>query len=293
MHKLRHFIALALSLSLVFFHIQIATSAEFNDIKELEDAWAYLDQGKKAEAFKSFVAGAKKKDPLAIAWVGICYLHGIGIEQDVQKGISVLEDSVKAGSGKGMAELGSLYAFGTYGIEQDVKKAESYAEQGMKVSSPAAYDLMGEMYLFKVFEKQDIAKAIEMYEKAMELDPDRPNPWLKWIKRNPDFVVKADDLDKAYTDNELAAEKKYKGKVVRVSGQMGSVRRDPANNNDPVVTLKPFDKWGIRNMQCYFAKDWENTLSMLETGQTVTIQGEVWELHGDLYIVNCWVVFED
>lgn len=81
--------------------------------------------------------------------------------------------------------------------------------------------------------------------------------------------VKAADLYEAFSNNEVAANKKYKGKILDVTGKVGSIN---SSFGSFTVSLDA-DEWGITSIECSFKKVHEDDLAKLNKGDKVTIRG--------------------
>ena len=90
--------------------------------------------------------------------------------------------------------------------------------------------------------------------------------------------VSAEELMSAYTANEVAADGRYKGKVVVVSGSVTTVGKDILDNM--YVTLQTKDSF--REIQCSFDKSHEGELARLKKRDRVTIRGQVDGLMGNV-----------
>jgi hypothetical protein len=84
-----------------------------------------------------------------------------------------------------------------------------------------------------------------------------------------DFELTSEELYIAYQQNEVAADEKYKGKKLAISGEIENIGKDIMDN--PYVSFK-VDV--LENVTCYFSKDNTNALSNLKKGQVVTLTGE-------------------
>ncbi len=84
--------------------------------------------------------------------------------------------------------------------------------------------------------------------------------------------VSAIDLYNAYNQNQVAADAKYKGNLVEMTGVIGSIGKDILNN--PYVTLST-GEYSILNVQCMFSQADESQLANLSSGQSVTLEGTV------------------
>lgn len=84
----------------------------------------------------------------------------------------------------------------------------------------------------------------------------------------PEVSVSATKLFSDYSANELAAEAKYKGKVLEVSGTIGSIGKDILGS--PFVTLKG-DLIG--DVQCMLTKEDASKGASLSQGRQITVVG--------------------
>ena len=89
----------------------------------------------------------------------------------------------------------------------------------------------------------------------------------------PAITVTAVTLSKEYTANEVAADQKYKGKMVEVSGVVDSIGKDIGNT--PYITLKGDPKNVLANIQCMFGKEYQDRLAKISKGQQLSVIGTV------------------
>jgi hypothetical protein len=80
-----------------------------------------------------------------------------------------------------------------------------------------------------------------------------------------------------YTANEVAADNKYKGKTIEVTGPIESISKDMLD--EVYVAIEAGDP--IRTVQCYLVPESAAKVATLAKGQTVTIQGR-----GDGLLMN-------
>jgi hypothetical protein len=89
------------------------------------------------------------------------------------------------------------------------------------------------------------------------------------------ITVKAGDLMQAYGGdaNALAADAKYKGKLLQVTGKLGSVQKAPLMGY--VATLLPEDATDLNlaGVQCFLQESAEADAAQLQPGTIVTLQG--------------------
>jgi hypothetical protein len=85
------------------------------------------------------------------------------------------------------------------------------------------------------------------------------------------YTLTANQLYGEYDSNEVAADAKYKGKIVIVSGTIQNIGKDIADNAYIVIGGKGF----LDGVQCTFTKGEESSVARLSKGQNVTVKGEV------------------
>lgn len=100
------------------------------------------------------------------------------------------------------------------------------------------------------------------------------NKHVKDVYPNSPYVINADieisavKLFRDYDANEVAADEKYKGKTLAVTGIIGGIGNDVFN--DPYISLN-IDI--LQDVNCYFDEDNKSVISKLRKGQKVTIIG--------------------
>ncbi|MGB8992678.1 MAG: hypothetical protein WCD80_11545 [Desulfobaccales bacterium] len=111
--------------------------------------------------------------------------------------------------------------------------------------------------------------------------------------------VKADDLYREYQRNMVAADQKYKDRLIRVNGNVWKIDKLPPimplpefAKNKPYVGLG-FDSGfgGLIGAQCFFKN--ENEIAKLRVGQLVTLIGTCYGIiDGDSHpsLTNCSIV---
>lgn len=90
----------------------------------------------------------------------------------------------------------------------------------------------------------------------------------KWA--NPAFSLPAEDLYRAYKENEIRADSQYKGKVLAVAGNVTDIGRDIVG--DAYVCLAGSDRGS--GIQCFFSRSDEGTLEQLSKGDNIHVVGE-------------------
>lgn len=87
------------------------------------------------------------------------------------------------------------------------------------------------------------------------------------------IIVSVEDICNAYKSNEVAADKKFKGNLVQITGRVDDVKKDIADSL--YVTLKRQDAFEFCQPQCFFDDEHEDQLASLNKGQKITIIGRV------------------
>jgi hypothetical protein len=90
----------------------------------------------------------------------------------------------------------------------------------------------------------------------------------------PPVVVKAGDLLKEYAANGIAADAKYKGKLVQVSGKFGATSKVPLKGW--AVQVLPEDggeEGGVANVECFLLESAQADVGTLKQGDPITLQG--------------------
>jgi len=87
------------------------------------------------------------------------------------------------------------------------------------------------------------------------------------------ITVGVEELCKEYAKNEIAADKKYKGNLVKITGRVDDVKKDIMDSL--YVTLKRQGDFELCQPQCFFDDEHEDQLANLNKGQKITIIGRV------------------
>ncbi|MFL0252886.1 OB-fold protein [Clostridium neuense] len=99
------------------------------------------------------------------------------------------------------------------------------------------------------------------------------------------ITVSAVDLAKAYEDNEVNADKNYKGKTVLTSGTINDIG---VIAGQTFIVLSSGKDFAVTNVQCFFKEKGEiDKISNLKKGDTVTIQGVVDGKSMNVGVNNC------
>lgn len=104
-------------------------------------------------------------------------------------------------------------------------------------------------------------------------------------KQQPDYVVDATTLFAEYEADEDAANQKYLGKTIEVSGDVNHVDK----TTDPVtISLETGALMG--NLVCELSKTLAVDVTGIEEGENITIKGSCSGKLLDVILVNCIIV---
>jgi hypothetical protein len=100
-----------------------------------------------------------------------------------------------------------------------------------------------------------------------------------------DAKVTASELFEAYEKNEIAADDRYKGKLLEVSGKIDNIGKDILDS--PYVTLSVGGKFQIMGVQAFFDEASLSRLADLSKGQAVTLQCRCDGKFGNVMLKDC------
>ncbi len=92
------------------------------------------------------------------------------------------------------------------------------------------------------------------------------------VKEVPVLEMEATRLASDYAENEMEADKKYKGKMVVVKGKIYQIGKDPLGQPFIVIGGRAFGYGGV---QCVFARGKDSSVAALSKGQFVSVKGKV------------------
>ncbi len=86
--------------------------------------------------------------------------------------------------------------------------------------------------------------------------------------------ITAQQLYSDYDANEIAADQKYKGKLLKVTGVINSIGTDILG--DPYIVLTGGGEYEVWGVQCTFpnTKSWKDKIATMEKGETWHIKGK-------------------
>lgn len=99
----------------------------------------------------------------------------------------------------------------------------------------------------------------------------------------PSYTLSANQLYNEYNSNEVAADSKYKGKVVIVTGTIQDIGKDFMDDAYIVIGGDGF----LDGVQCTFTKGEQSSVARLSKGQSVRVKGEVAGKMGNVLVNKC------
>lgn len=108
----------------------------------------------------------------------------------------------------------------------------------------------------------------------------RPRSVVVITSKTPTYILTADQLSAEYKADEVAADNKYKGKVVLISG---SVRQNGKFMGTAYMVIGGHEMFD--GVQCNFAES--SGVASLSKGSQVTVKGEVGGKKGNVLLRNC------
>lgn len=104
-------------------------------------------------------------------------------------------------------------------------------------------------------------------------------------ERVPQIIVNAETLIKDYRENEVAADKEYKNKILEVDGVVFQVKKEGIRII--VILQESKSYWGVK---CQFNKEYEVDAEDLRKGDKIRIIGRCMGMRDNFpYLSNCRV----
>ena len=102
----------------------------------------------------------------------------------------------------------------------------------------------------------------------------------------PELSISATELINAYNENEVKADKMYKGKIVEVNGIVDGI--DSGIDDKAIVRLSDGDEFSFDNVQCCIDDENQDKACELKKGENVMIIGKAdGEIAGIPFIKDC------
>lgn len=158
---MRTFIVSAVAAGLVFLTLVTARAA----VADYELAVAAVGAGDYVTARREFEKLARRGDPRGQNGLGILYIRGWGVEQDLARGLALFRESARQGHRAAENNLGEMYMQGV-GVEKDYVQAFRWCLKAARKGDPDAQNNLGVMYAEGLGVEQDYAKAMEWFQKS-------------------------------------------------------------------------------------------------------------------------------
>ena len=157
------------SILFIFFGLIWGSSAcaDYVEAKKFYDNQNYTD------AFNEVISSAEAGDPDSLNLLGILYLNGLGVDENVDAAVEYFEKAIEKKSFKAYLNLASIYKSNKWG-RLDNKKAEilllrAIESSEKEVSAQAAFDL-GLLYYFEPSLQINELKALDYLRRAAKQD---------------------------------------------------------------------------------------------------------------------------
>lgn len=104
------------------------------------------------------------------------------------------------------------------------------------------------------------------------------------VKEQPaSYTVTANTIYSEYESNEVAADSKYKGKVIIVTGAIQDIGKDILDQAYIVIGGQGF----LDGVQCSFAESQNSVIAQLSKGMSVKVKGKVNGKMGNIQLEKC------
>ena len=112
-------------------------------------------------------------NPIASYMLGICYAKGVGVDQEQQTALDLLEQSAKYEYPPALVDLGALYCEGGFQFDQDYTKAMNLWLKAAEAGHPMAQFYIGTMYENGWGVRKSNYQSYKWYRKASKQGIDR------------------------------------------------------------------------------------------------------------------------
>ena len=116
-------------------------------------------------AFREFERLAKRGDPEGQNGLGVLYVRGWGVEQDLSKALNLFHKSAKQGHRAAENNLGEMYMTGL-GVPKDYAKAFDWCWRAALKGDPDAQNNLGVMFAEGLGVEEDNALAMYWFQKS-------------------------------------------------------------------------------------------------------------------------------
>lgn len=117
------------------------------------------------DAVKWFTEAAKRGHVDAKAHLGFCFVEGIGVLADIQRGLKILYEALQEGSGEAHTTVGHCFQFGV-GYTKDEKRAVLHYQFGASANVASAMTNLGFCLLEGCGIEKNAGKAFALFREA-------------------------------------------------------------------------------------------------------------------------------
>ncbi len=178
-------------------------------------ALQYLNDKRPAEAAKWFKASAENGKVGGIYYYGYMLYNGMGVGQDKERGIALMQQAADRGFAAAHRDLGLIY-YGGDNVEQDYEKAVEHLKKAAGSNDQAAW-VLGLCYLNGSGVKQDYYFATQWIAESAKSHAKELNSLIDEYK-GTDYYTYLIGLKKYYVEKEYDAAIKLFKKVKNVEG---------------------------------------------------------------------------
>jgi len=134
-------------------------------IADYESAVRAVNLGEFSTAYREFQTLANRGDPRGQNGLGILYLRGWGVDQDLDKALNLFHKSAKKGHRAAENNLGEMYLAGI-GVPKDFGKAFDWCWRAGQKGDPDAQNNLGVMFAGGLGVEKDHAMAMYWFQKS-------------------------------------------------------------------------------------------------------------------------------
>ncbi len=121
---------------------------------------------------------------------------------------------------------------------------------------------------------QDMSQAVSDSQKSTDAIKDKLDAASQapTTPSEPEIKVTSAELIKSYKENEVAADAKYKGKILEVSGIVNGIDNG-ISDKEMIVKLSDGQQYSFNDTWCYANESEKDKVLNLKKGSTITVVG--------------------
>ena len=119
------------------------------------------------KAFALYSEASAKGSLYALAWLGVCYCNGDGVEKNSKKGFVLIKESAAKGNSEGLLHLGGCYNLGV-GVDKNYTEAANCYRKAAEQGNVKGQRCLGYCYEFGEGVEKNYTEAANWYRKAAE-----------------------------------------------------------------------------------------------------------------------------